>query len=98
MSTFVIEYVYDASRTEDMDRIRPDHRAFLRGLAESGDVLLVGPSPLPDGSPRAFVFVEAQNAEAALAKVEADPFYANDLITERIVRNFTVVAGGFQQA
>lgn len=95
MSLFVIEYVYDATRSDEMDVERPKHREFLGGLVDSGVIKLFGPSPAPDGTPGAFVFIEAEDADAALHAVDDDPFHVLGLIAPRTVRPFTVVRGGF---
>lgn len=94
---FVIEYLYDATRTDEMDRLRPSHRQFLGALADEGVVAAGGPSPLSDTEPAALVIVNGDDPDAALRALDADPFWEAGLILERRVRPFTAVVGGFAQ-
>lgn len=95
MATFVVEYVYDPHGGERMDDLRPAHRAFLGGLVDQGVIKVFGPSPSPEGAPGAYVIMEARSVSEAFELLEDDPFFVNDLITERIARELTIVGGGF---
>ncbi|NKY08714.1 hypothetical protein HF998_17300, partial [Cellulomonas hominis] len=46
MALFAVRYTYD-SRTDLQDEVRPEHRAYLRGVAERGGLL--GSGPFADG-------------------------------------------------
>ncbi|MBD3688709.1 hypothetical protein H8R18_03930 [Nanchangia anserum] len=95
MSIFAVDYLYDATRTAEMDELRPAHRRYLRAAGERGVVVLAGPSPLGPDTPAAIIFVRAENAEQALRELDGDPFFTAGLITERRARDYTVVVGGF---
>lgn len=93
MTTFAIEYTYDAARSTEMDEIRPAHRQFLGTLHDAGTLLMAGSWKEP--SPAAYLFVEADSPEAALALVEDDPFHVAGLITSRTAHPFNPVFGTF---
>ncbi|UFU04428.1 YciI family protein [Ruania suaedae] len=94
MSTFAVEYVYDISRTADIDALRPDHRAFLGELAEQGTVLASGPW-LDNAAPGALLLVSAENDTEVKKILDEDPFHRAHLISHRSVRAWNPVLGAF---
>lgn len=90
MPTFAVTYAYD-SRTSEQDALRPDHRAFLRGLHEAGALLASG--PWTEGSSGALLFVEADDGAAALALLDSDPFWTAGFISDRTARGWNPVIG-----
>ena len=75
-----------------MAEIRPEHRAFLGSLKEEGSLLASGPL----GTNGALIVVVADDADAALALLEADPFRVNSIIETRVVRTWDPVIGPWQ--
>ena len=89
MPTFAVQYTY----VEDADRVgtfRPEHRAFLSELHDQGVLALSGPL---GGTPGALLVLTAESEAAALARLDADPFLREGVITERVAREWTVVIG-----
>lgn len=90
MPIFAVEYLYDPDRPDDRDRIRPEHRAFLQSLAETGTILVRGPYA-DDQPPGALIVVSADDAAAALRALDPDPFHREGVILERTLREWTPV-------
>ena len=91
MSTvFAVEYQYVTDRDQDLDRIRPSHRAFNAALAQAGDLLAAGPYV---GTHDALIVVRAEDEAGALALLEDDPFQQAGYIAERIPREWNPVIG-----
>lgn len=89
MPVFAVEYAYD-DRAQERDAARPAHRAFLRELLQDGTLLASG--PLTDGS-GALLVVVADDDDAALAVLDADPFRAAGLVRSRTARGWAPVLG-----
>lgn len=87
-----VEYLYDPTRTTEIDEVRPAHRAFLRTLLDAGTLLASGPYVDVD-APSALLVLRAESADAALAALDADPFAEHGLITERSARVWNPVLG-----
>jgi uncharacterized protein YciI len=66
----VIEYLQD---TATVERIRPEHRAYLAALKAKGQLAISG--PFTDGS-GALIVYEAESA-AAETLLKGDPFHAS---------------------
>jgi uncharacterized protein YciI len=96
MALFAVFYTYvtDSAR---LDQARGRHRAHLGALHRAGVVLASGPLG-GDAPPDALLVVAAPDAEAALAALEADPFWVEGLIRERAARPWTQVYGPFPAA
>jgi uncharacterized protein YciI len=98
MAVFVVTYVYAPDSAARRDAVRPEHREFLRGLHAQGRVRLSGPLPAtgeqPDG---ALIVVEADDADAALALLDTDPFRREGLVGTRTARELVPVIGGFAE-
>ncbi len=79
----------DALRTENYDA----HIAHLGRVKDQ--IMLGGPCPAGDGEARqaSMMVVDADDAHAARALVEADPFYKSGVWDSVIVRQFNAVAG-----
>ena len=87
MRTFAIEYRYD---DQDAARaaVRPEHRAFLRGLLEAGALIASGPF---DGDTGALLLVRAESEEAVTTLFDTDPFHQAGLVAARTVRGWEPV-------
>ena len=88
MAISAIRYTY-VSDSEALAAVRPKHREFLKSLFDDGVLLASGPL---EGN-RALIIVEADDAVAALALVDADPFNQASLITDREALEWTQVYG-----
>lgn len=90
MDYFAVTYVY-RDRKDDLDRIRPEHRAFLAGLDQ-----MVASGPLPETSPsRALLILRGESATEIERALDADPFTTAGLIAERRVEKWLPVIGVF---
>ena len=92
MSVFVLRYVYDDANAAMMDKLRPQHRAYLGEGAQRDIVLASG--PLTDGS-GALILVKAQDKDDALHFMNHDPFYVNGMVAERFCDEWKSVIGAF---
>jgi uncharacterized protein YciI len=88
---FAVTYEYD-QRAGERDALRPDHRAFLRDLHDAGVLLASGPLDGGPG-PGALLLLRAEDDRAALATLDADPFWTAGLVAERSVRGWVPVIG-----
>ncbi|MEE6272725.1 YciI family protein [Georgenia wangjunii] len=92
MTIFAVEYTYDSARTDDVATLRPEHREYLAGLVESGELLASGPW-LDNAAPGALLLVVAQDVEHATRLLDDDPFHRAHLITHRTFRAWNPVLG-----
>ncbi|HCX85080.1 MAG TPA: hypothetical protein DHV14_08100 [Micrococcales bacterium] len=91
MPVFAVEYTYD-DRTAERDAVRPEHRAFLRALHETGALLASGPF---EGGASALLVVVAADDAAARDLLTGDPFAAAGLLADVRVRPWSPVIGVF---
>ena len=90
MDYYAVSYVY-RDRQEDLDRIRPAHRAFLGSLEQ-----MVASGPLPGTTPsRALLILRGESATQLEDILDADPFHEAGLIAERTVEKWLPVIGVF---
>lgn len=91
MPLFVLFYRY----TDDVGLVtehRPEHRAYLRVLAESGELVLAGPLGGPGPAGGLLIFdVESELRVAELA--DDDPFKTRGVIEERWIRPWSLSIG-----
>ena len=93
MPVFAVTYTYAPSAPK-LDEHRPAHRAFLGALNEAGSVIASGPLPATeDAAAGALILVEADDAAAATALLDQDPFRREGLVAERTVREWLPVIG-----
>ncbi|MGW4336392.1 YciI family protein [Rhodococcus koreensis] len=91
MPLFVLTYRYidnDALVTEH----RPEHRAYLRHLADAGDLVLAGPLGEP-GPPRGLLILDVESAARVDELADNDPFHLRGIIKERSVQQWTLSIG-----
>ena len=86
---FAVQYVYHPERSEEVARVRPDHRMFLRELYERGDLLASGPTD----NGKALIIVRAQDSHGALELLDADPMRIANVIVERSAHAWNPVIG-----
>jgi hypothetical protein len=92
MSIFAVQYTYD-ERRDEQDAVRPEHRAYLRSLAEDDRLLASG--PWADGPSGALLVFQTPDRAALDDLLGADPFAVAGLIASTTVRGWNVVIGGW---
>lgn len=90
--TYVVEYRY-APRAAELDAHRPEHRAFLRGLLDAGQLVASGPLT---GTGGALLVVRADDVASALVMLDADPFRREGLVADRSVRAWDPVVRSWE--
>ncbi len=90
MNFYVVEYRYVDSPAS-LDETRPEHRAFLRSLFDSGSLLASG--PLLEEVAGALLVLRAPDRDAVTAMLALDPFARADLIASTAVRQWNPVIG-----
>jgi uncharacterized protein len=91
MTIYAVTYRY----TDDVatrDRVRPEHREYLRGLADQGLLLLSGPFG-PNEAPGALLIFRAADKAEVNALIEKDPFSTSGVIAGSETREWEPVIG-----
>ncbi|WP_084102025.1 YciI family protein [Demequina sp. NBRC 110051] len=89
MTDWMIEYVYD-DRSDERDRLRPEHRAHLASLAAAGSMPAYGRFD-DEGPAGALLIGRAETVADVEAMLDGDPFWTAGLITERRIRRWPAV-------
>ena len=92
MSYFAVQYGY--APDTDLDSIRPAHRAFLRQLADAGDLVASGPL-VGATTPSALLIMRAPHRERIADLLDRDPFAASGVIATRTIEEWDPVIGVF---
>ncbi|MDO5677717.1 MAG: YciI family protein [Propionibacteriaceae bacterium] len=92
MAHFAVQYTYSTDAAE-LDRIRPQHRAFLAELT-AGPLLASGPYVGAE-QPSALLIIRADSADEVAAALDADPFWEAGLIAERHIQEWNPLIGVF---
>ena len=92
MTVFAVEYRYvsEPEQAARLDEVRPDHRAWLRERAESGDLLASGPY---EGGGKALLIFQAADRPALDAVLAEDPFAQVSLIAETVATPWNPIIG-----
>jgi uncharacterized protein YciI len=90
MTVFAVEYVYAADSTAARDERRPEHRAWLAGLAEAGPLLSSG--PYGDGAGALLIF-KVQDEAQLNDLLKQDPFAVAGTIAGIRTTEWTPVIG-----
>ena len=93
MTYFAVEYLYRAHA--DVAAIRPEHRAYLATLKDSGSLKASGPYVGTDRD-RALLIFEAADQAALIALLDADPMSVNNIIETRTVTEWNPVIRVFE--
>ena len=90
--------IYCADSADGTRLRKENHEAHMKHIGQHiGQLMLAGPCPPMDGSPReaSFLVVEAADAAAAKAIVENDPFNAAGVWDQVVVREFKPLVGAW---
>ena len=91
MPLFALTYRY----TDDANLVtehRPEHRAYLRTLAESGELVLAGPLGEPGPASGLLIF-DVTSVARVEELADNDPFNARGVIAQRSIRPWTLSIG-----
>ena len=91
MTIYAVTYRY-SDDVATRDRVRPEHREYLRGLADQGVLLLSGPYG-PDEPAGALLIVRAEDRSEVAALIEKDPFTTAGVIASSEVVEWNPVLG-----
>jgi uncharacterized protein YciI len=91
MPIFVVTYLYTAP-TNQIDEIRPIHRAWLSGLLEQKVLLASG--PMVD-TPEALLIFRGESVEELAKLLDNDPFDIAGCIGSRTIQSWNPVFGPF---
>jgi uncharacterized protein YciI len=91
MPIFAVTYLYTAP-TNQIDEIRPIHRAWLLGLLEKNILLASG--PMVD-TPEALLIFRSDTAEELAKLLDNDPFDIAGCIGSRTIQSWNPVFGPF---
>ncbi len=89
MPTYAVRYRY-VDDSDALARHRPEHRAYLRSLAEAGHLL--GSGPFTD-SPGALLVFTAERAGVVADWLASDPFARAGLVADAEIRAWDIVLG-----
>jgi uncharacterized protein YciI len=91
MTIFAVTYRYSED-VETRDRVRPEHRDYLRELADRGLLLLSGPYG-PSEAPGGLLLFRGADKEQIAELVAKDPFLLNGVIAETTITEWNPVIG-----
>jgi uncharacterized protein YciI len=91
MTIYAVTYRY-SDDVATRDRVRPEHREYLGGLADQGHLLLSGPFGPDEPAGALLIFRAADKAEVG-AWIGKDPFTAAGLIASSEIAEWDPVLG-----
>ncbi|MCT1460169.1 YciI family protein [Aestuariimicrobium sp. p3-SID1156] len=91
MSFFAVTYTY-SDDVDARDRLRPEHRAHLASLADSGELYASGPCPGTTPASALLIF-RVDSAEKVEELLDADPFQKNGIVAQRSIVEWDPVIG-----
>jgi uncharacterized protein len=94
MAVYAVLYTYADGSDAARDTHRPAHRAFLQDLADQGIVLARGPWT-DAGGPGALIVFRTGSAAEAEQLLDGDPFWTENLIVDRQVREWGLLGDPF---
>lgn len=95
MKYFAVHYTY-ADGDENIVRVRPEHREFLGGLKDAGQ--LVASGPYTDGHGSALIIIRLDDhatVDDAYELMDSDPFVVQDVLAGRKIREWNPVLNVF---
>jgi uncharacterized protein YciI len=93
MAVFAVTYLYSAE-PDDLNLIRPSHRAWVAERFKEGSVLASG--PMVD-NPTALLIWRADSLEALAQLLDQDPFDIAGYIGERVITEWNPVFGPWSE-
>ncbi|MGN8246198.1 YciI family protein [Cellulomonas soli] len=90
MPVYAVTYTY-VTDPAALDAVRPEHRAYLGALAESGVAL--GTGPFVGGEAGALLVLRTSDRASLEAALAGDPFAQHHLISRTDVREWSPVIG-----
>ena len=93
MTLYAVQYAYD-DRSERRDELRPEHRAYLGSLVDTGSLLSSG--PWAHDPPGALLIFSADSPAEVERLLDADPFAREGLVAARAIREWTPVLGAWK--
>lgn len=88
MGLFAVIYRY-VDDEEFVSTHRPEHRHYLRGLADAGELVVAGPFG-GSGKPGGLLVLDVDSPERAAQIADGDAFYRRGVIADRSVRSWTL--------
>lgn len=95
MSVFAVHYTY-SDNAEAIAAGRPNHRAYLRTLVDSGKLLASGPYVGVEPDQALLVFA-ADSVEAVEELLAGDPFQQDGLVAEHDITQWNALLGAFAE-
>jgi uncharacterized protein len=88
MALFAVIYRY-VDDDELITTHRPEHRSYLRALADAGELIVAGPFG-GSGAPGGLLVLDVASPDRATEIADDDPFYRRGVIADRSVRSWTL--------
>lgn len=92
MPTFAVTYAYSDATSADRDQHRPSHVEFLKSQFDGGRLVRSGPFG-PEDAPGALLIIQGDSRADVEALMDQDPFFRNNLIQERSIRQWNIFFG-----
>ncbi len=89
MAVFAVTYLYSAE-PDDLNLVRPSHRAWLTERLTEGSLLASGPMV---NNPTALLIWRAESVEALAKLLDQDPFDIAGYIGERTITEWNPIFG-----
>lgn len=88
MTFYAVHYHYDPANPAVADA-RPEHRAFIGALKDTGAI--VGSGPFPDDAGGALIIIRLDDGEDPAAVMDQDPFHVRGVLADRTIREWNPV-------
>jgi uncharacterized protein YciI len=92
MATFAVTYAYADATAAGRDEHRPRHVEFLKSQYDGGRLVTSGPFG-PGETPGALLIVKGDSKTDVEALMNQDPFFINNLVAVRNIRQWNIVFG-----
>lgn len=92
MATFAVTYAYSDATAGQRDEHRPRHVEFLKSQYDGGRLITSGPFGAEE-APGALLILTGGSKADVEALMDQDPFFSNNLIEERTIRQWNIFFG-----
>ncbi|MFJ6157720.1 YciI family protein [Pseudarthrobacter sp. NPDC092184] len=92
MPAFAVTYSYADGTAASRDQHRPSHIQFLQSQFDRGLLAKSGPFA-PEEAPGALLIINGESKADVEAVMDQDPFFQNNLIEERSIRQWNIFFG-----